>query len=68
MSLGDRPADALGAALWRENVAVKTLPPTLIVGDGPAPRDYNALRFSTHVYNHEEELDRVIRLLVQLLR
>lgn len=68
VSFGDRPAGELAAALRRENVVVKTLPSTLIVGDAPAPKNYNALRFSTHVYNDEAQLDRVVGLLARLLR
>lgn len=40
------------------NIAIKVVPKP----------EYNALRFSTHVYNREEDLDRTADLIAQMLR
>lgn len=60
----DRPKGAngelAGHLLAAYNIAVKTVPGTYAyVPDPDVPReDYNALRFSTHLYNDEHEIDR----------
>jgi len=38
-------------------IVVKTVPPTLAVAPGVMAEDCNALRFSTHIFNTEDELD-----------
>jgi selenocysteine lyase/cysteine desulfurase len=40
----------------------------MIVTDALQSRSYNALRFSTHIYNSEAELDRLTEALEKLTR
>jgi isopenicillin-N epimerase len=50
-----------------ENISIKTVPSTYAVEGGVPPKDYNALRFSTHVYNSESELDRTADLIAAMV-
>ncbi len=57
--------------LFRErDIRVKVVPPTYayIPPSEAKPRDYNALRFSTHIFNSEDELDRLGDILGEMLK
>jgi selenocysteine lyase/cysteine desulfurase len=47
---------------------VKAVPPTLAVAAGMAAEDYNALRFSTHIFNTEDEVDAAAEALGRVCR
>ena len=55
-------------ALRERDIVTKALPSTMVVTDALQPRNYNALRFSTHIYNSEAELDRLTEALAELTR
>ena len=63
-----RDAGDIYRALRERDIVVKALPATMVVTDGLQPRSYNALRFSTHIYNSEAELDQLTEALAQLTR
>jgi len=47
----------------RHSIVAKRVPPTLVVDNSIESEDYNAIRFSTHVFNGEEEVERVVAVL-----
>ena len=47
------------------NIVVKNVPGTYIVDDRVLREDYNALRFSTHIFNSEAELDRAADVIAE---
>ena len=55
-------------ALRERDIVAKALPATMVVTDALQSRNYNAVRFSTHIYNSEAELDRLTEALAQLTR
>ena len=68
MTFEGRDAGDMYRALRERDIVVKALPATMVVTDGLQPRSYNALRFSTHIYNSEAELDQLTEALAQLTR
>ena len=63
-----RDAGDIYRALRERDIVVKALPATMVVTDALQSRSYNALRFSTHIYNSEAELDQLTEALAQLTR
>lgn len=54
--------------LWQEHdIVVKVLPGTYQVEGGIKQKNYNGLRFSTHIFNDEAEIDRTANLLADML-
>jgi selenocysteine lyase/cysteine desulfurase len=62
-----RARDVAERLASEHRIVVKALPATLIVDPPLKSEDYNALRFSTHVFNSEEEIDRAADVLGKLL-
>lgn len=58
-----RAADLVNRLFAERKIVVKLVPPTLVVDPSLASEDYNALRFSTHIFNDETELDRLTEAL-----
>ena len=55
---------AIATQLYQEhNIVVKTVPGTYSVAGGIPQENYNALRFSTHIFNNERQIDRSTELL-----
>jgi isopenicillin-N epimerase len=55
--------------LWQEHdIVVKVLPGTYKVEGGMAQENYNGLRFSTHIFNSETEVDRTANLIEAMLK
>lgn len=50
------------------NIWVKPAAGTFTIEGGLPHEDYNALRFSTHIYNDEAQLDRTVEVLEKLLK
>ena len=51
--------------LKEHDILVKKVPGTYVVDDRVPHEDYNALRFSTHIYNSEAEIDRAADVLAK---
>ncbi|MBI2506194.1 MAG: aminotransferase class V-fold PLP-dependent enzyme, partial [Candidatus Latescibacteria bacterium] len=59
----------LAAQLHDEhNIWVKSAAGTYTIEGGLPHEDYNALRFSTHVYNDEAQIDRLADILGEMLK
>jgi selenocysteine lyase/cysteine desulfurase len=58
-----RVADLVNRLFAERKIVVKLVPPTLVVDSALASEDYNALRFSTHIFNDENEVDRLAEAL-----
>ncbi|NQU12434.1 aminotransferase class V-fold PLP-dependent enzyme [bacterium] len=59
---------AVADRLFKERrIVVKVVPSTLVVDPAIAPQDYNALRFSTHVFNSEAEIDATADALAEMM-
>jgi len=52
----------------QHNIWVKPAAGTYTLPGGPPHEDYNALRFSTHIYNDEAQLDRAADILGDILK
>ena len=62
-----KAAEIANRLLAEHRIVVKTVPPPLVVQPGLAPEDYNALRFSTHVFNREADIDALAEALAKLV-
>jgi len=51
----------------RHSIVVKRVPPTLVVDSSIQSEDYNAIRFSTHVINSEEEIPQTAAALAHIV-
>ena len=51
--------------LSERNILVKQVPSTNVVDGRLTPEDYNAMRFSTHIFNSEADIDRLAEALAQ---
>jgi selenocysteine lyase/cysteine desulfurase len=63
-----RNSDVAERLRKEHKVVVKAVPPTLAVAAGMAAEDYNALRFSTHIFNTEDEVDAAAEALGRVCR
>lgn len=62
-----KAAEIANRLLAEHRIVVKTVPATLVVQPGLAPEDYNALRFSTHIFNREADIDAAADALAKLV-
>ncbi|NQT91248.1 MAG: aminotransferase class V-fold PLP-dependent enzyme [Lentisphaerae bacterium] len=56
-----RSEDLVRELETRHSIVVKRVPTTLVMDKSMQSEDYNAIRFSTHVFNSEEEVERVVK-------
>ena len=61
-----RSEDLVQELETRHSIVVKRVPPTLVVDKSIQSEDYNAIRFSTHVFNSEEDVVRLAKALRSL--
>ena len=67
-ALGKSRNSEVAARLAGEHsIFVKVVPGTYVVEGGLAQKDFNALRFSTHVFNDQDQIDRTADLITTLL-
>jgi selenocysteine lyase/cysteine desulfurase len=62
-----RAAEIANRLFTEHRIVVKAVPSTLVVQPGLAAEDYNALRFSTHIFNREADTDAAADALARLL-
>lgn len=64
----DKNNAAVADRLFRDHrIIVKVVPGTLVVTPAVAAEDYNALRFSTHIFNSESEIDTAATALARII-
>ena len=59
----------IAGRLWQDHdIVVKVMPGTYKIEGGVKPKNYNGLRFSTHIFNNEAEIDRTADLIAHMLK
>lgn len=61
-----RSSDVAKRMRERHRIVAKVVPSTLIVDPALASENYNALRFSTHIFNSETDIDRAADVLAEV--
>ena len=60
-------SEIAGQLFEQHNIVVKTVPGTYRVEGGIRPKNYNALRFSTHIFNSDRDVERTADLIQRIL-